>query len=186
MAPELMVTSLFHTNGKSSCFTQDVRLIALQSSNQDSSVEGEQEEKEYGSFSSRLSIRLENPDAEKPTDDPSIRTKVHHHSEWKNYSGRRLLGQFSPSIGERITILAGKVQCRVPADGICKVFSPKRRPNFISRDSRRLDQHRRLYSKVLGKRSSSSKTPLQVHLLAPANRSAKWKESRKCERWDLC
>ena len=43
---------------------------------------------------------------------------------------------------------------------------------FYSRDSRRLDLHQKLYSKVLGTRSSSnssSKTLLKVHLPAAGN-----------------
>ena len=61
-------------------------------------------------FFTRLNPFGDNPDEEHPTDDLSIPRKVHYHSKWKtNYSGRRLLGQYSPGTGQRITILADKV-----------------------------------------------------------------------------
>ena len=47
---------------------------------------------------------------------------------------------------------------------------------FYSRDSRRLVPQRRLYLRVLGNRSSSSKTPLRVRLPAPG--PGKW--CREC------
>ena len=104
---------------------------------------------------------------EPPSDDFSKPRHVHFHSEWKSTqddSGRQVWCR------NCIQFCASRLHLKGD-------FS-KRRNELYSRDSRRNDPHRRLYSKVLGKRSSS-KTLLKVHLLAPGNWCAKGKESRK-------
>ena len=89
--------SLFHTNGKNSCFTEDVRFISLQSSHQDSSLEDAKTNKEGKPSSSQL-----------PTHSGAIQMKKSPAMTCQK-GERRLVGQFSPSSGQRITILADKV-----------------------------------------------------------------------------
>ena len=114
-----------------------------------------------------------NPDEKEP-----IKTKKRTLSQLlEEYSGRRLLGQFSPSTGQRTTILADKVQCcyciqfcvgrlHVPSD--CS-----KKNEFYSRDSRRLDPPKCCTQKFLAKAaaaySNSSKTLLGVQQLAARN-----------------
>ena len=62
----------------------------------------------------------------------------------------------TPSVGSKGLRFAVIVYNSVPVDRIYKLIS-KKGNELYSRDSRRLDPHRRLYSKVLGKRSSSSR-----------------------------
>ena len=77
----------------------------------------------------------------------------------ETFSGRCSLGQSSQNTRRRTTILADTVECYC-----CIQFCTTRMHlhgdfsnyEFYSRHSRRLDFHQKLYSKVLGKRSSSN------------------------------
>ena len=182
IAPELM--GHVATNGKNSCFIEDVRLMSLQSSNQDSSLEDEKAKKEDRPYSSHLSTRSK-----------TIQTKKNLAITYQNrekytitvsgkYSGRRLLDQLSPSTRQTITILADKVSC-CSCIQLCagrlhlQSDFQKQGKGVYLKDSRRLLPHRRMYLRVLGNRSSS-KTPLSVRLPAPGN----WCREEQCNPTD--
>ena len=76
--------SLFHSNGKNSCFTEDALMMSLQSLGQDSSLEEKRTKRDDKPSSSHLSTRSgDNPDEEEPSDDLLKQRKVHSHSKWK-------------------------------------------------------------------------------------------------------
>ena len=80
--------SLFHTNGKNSCFIEDALVVSLQSSSQDSSLEDENPRKEDRPSSSHLSTHSGTfQSEEEPSDDLSKKRKIHYHSKWKPFLG---------------------------------------------------------------------------------------------------
>ena len=103
------VTSLFHTIEKSSCFTEDARLIARQSSNQDSSLGREGREGRQTVFFTPLNPFGDNPDEEHPTDDLPIPRKSTLTARGKLTTQDAVCWVSSASTGQRITILADKV-----------------------------------------------------------------------------
>ena len=125
------VTSLFHTNGKNSCFIEDAR----------ESKEGIQT-----IFFTSLNRVGENPDEEEPSDDLSKQRKVHHHSGWKprqdavywiNLTQAREKGpQVWQTKSHAIVVCSS-----VPAECIYKVISQT--GELYLKDSRRLIPHRR-------------------------------------------
>ena len=83
-APELTGHVAVPKKWKSFLFHQDVLLLLLQSSNQDSLRKDEQAKKKHRPSSSHLSTPFGyNPDEEEPGDDLSMPRKVHYHSKWK-------------------------------------------------------------------------------------------------------
>ena len=90
---------------KNTCFIEDTRVMSCQSSlrEDEKSKEGRQV-----IFFTPLNPFGYNPDEQEPSDDPSEPRKVQYH-KWKNYRGRRLLDQFSPSAGQRTTILTSNI-----------------------------------------------------------------------------
>ena len=119
---------------------------------------------------------------EKPDDDFSASRKVHDHSKvksrqdavyWINSARAQDKGlQFWQTRSHAMMVCSS-----LPAECIYKVISQNGEELYM-KDSRRLGLPRRLCSRVPRNRSSS-KTVLKVHLLAPRNWCAKWKESRK-------
>ena len=125
-------------------------------------------------FFTPLNLMLEDdPEEEQTSDDFKKPRKEHYRSKWI-HSQDCLLGYFSQSTRQRTTILAKTVECHYCIQ-LCAIrlhlqgaFSKKLK-ELYSRDSRRLDLRRRLYSKFLCKCSSSnssSKTLLKVQLPA--------------------
>ena len=75
------VTSIFHTNGKNSCFIEDVHSMSFQSSNHDSRLESEGGRQ---TIFTPLNLFGDNPDEEEPSDDLSNPGKAHDYSKCKN------------------------------------------------------------------------------------------------------
>ena len=179
VAPEFVRSRrLFHTIGKNACFTKDVLIVALHFSSQDSLLEEGRADMENNQSSSHLSIRCLRTIQKKNNQETTSRKprKEHYRSKWKhsqdavywvNLARAQDKGlQFWQTRSNAIIVYSS-----VPSDCIYKVLSQKGN-ELYSRDSRRLDLHRRLYSKFLGKCSSnnsSSKTLLKVQLPAAGN-----------------
>ena len=123
----------------------------------------------------------DDPEEEQQSDDFTKPRKEHYRSKWKHSQDAVYWFDLAT---ERKTkdykfwqtrSNAIVVHFSVPWECTYKVICKKRRTSFI-RETRRFDLHHKLYSKVLGKRSSSnssSKTPLKVHLPAAGNRTAR-------------
>ena len=126
------VTSKIHTNGKNSCFIEDVLLMSLQSSNQESSLEDEKAKEDRPS---------------------SPHFSVHHYSEWQNCQDAVYWINLAQAQDKGLRFCPTRshaVKCIQLCAGILHLqsdFSKKGVKGLYLKDSRRFVKHRRLYSK---------------------------------------
>ena len=98
--------SLFLKNEKNSCFIEDALMMSFQSSSQDEKARKENRPSPHFltlSGTIQMKKNLARTSRSRESTQPQ---KVEH------YSGRSRLDQFSPSTGQRTTILTDKVSCR--------------------------------------------------------------------------